>query len=71
MKCAAGAWAAGAAIAFGISWLRVIDGLGAAVWRGTAVDHTAMTLSLLASRGEAAMVASATPRARSRATART
>ncbi len=28
------AWAAGAAIAFGISWLRVIDGLGAAVWRG-------------------------------------
>ena len=27
-------WAAGAAIAFGISWLRVIDGLGAAVWRG-------------------------------------
>jgi len=30
------AWAAGAAIAFGISWLRVIDGLGAAVWRGVA-----------------------------------
>jgi S-DNA-T family DNA segregation ATPase FtsK/SpoIIIE len=28
------AWAASAAIAFGISWLRVIDGLGAAVWRG-------------------------------------
>ena len=28
------AWAASAAVAFGISWLRVIDGLGAAVWRG-------------------------------------
>jgi len=28
------AWAASVAIAFGISWLRVIDGLGAAVWRG-------------------------------------
>ncbi len=28
------AWAAGAGVAFGISWLRVIDGLGAAVWRG-------------------------------------
>ena len=27
------AWAAGVAVAFGISWLRVIDGLGAAVWR--------------------------------------
>jgi DNA segregation ATPase FtsK/SpoIIIE, S-DNA-T family len=27
------AWAASAAVAFGISWLRVIDGLGAAVWR--------------------------------------
>jgi len=28
------AWAASAAVAFGISWLRVIDGMGAAVWRG-------------------------------------
>ncbi len=28
------AWAASAAVAFGISWIRVIDGLGAAVWRG-------------------------------------
>ena len=28
------AWAASVAIAFGNSWLRVIDGLGAAVWRG-------------------------------------
>ena len=28
------AWAASAAVAFGISWLRVIDALGAAVWRG-------------------------------------
>ena len=28
------AWAASVAVAFGISWLRVIDGLGAAVWRG-------------------------------------
>jgi len=28
------AWAASAAVAFGISWLTVIDGLGAAVWRG-------------------------------------
>ncbi len=27
------AWAASAAVAFGISWLRVIDGMGAAVWR--------------------------------------
>ena len=27
------AWAASAAVAFGISWLQVIDGLGAAVWR--------------------------------------
>jgi S-DNA-T family DNA segregation ATPase FtsK/SpoIIIE len=26
-------WAASAAVAFGISWLHVIDGLGAAVWR--------------------------------------
>ena len=26
-------WAASAAIAFGISWLQVIDGMGAAVWR--------------------------------------
>jgi S-DNA-T family DNA segregation ATPase FtsK/SpoIIIE len=26
-------WAASAAVAFGISWLKVIDGLGAAVWR--------------------------------------
>jgi S-DNA-T family DNA segregation ATPase FtsK/SpoIIIE len=26
-------WAGAAAVAFGISWLRVIDGLGAAVWR--------------------------------------
>jgi len=26
-------WAASAAVAFGISWLRVIDGIGAAVWR--------------------------------------
>jgi S-DNA-T family DNA segregation ATPase FtsK/SpoIIIE len=30
------AWAAGAAIAFGVSWLRVIDGLGAAVWPASA-----------------------------------
>ena len=28
------AWAASAGVAFGISWLHVIDGLGAAVWRG-------------------------------------
>ncbi len=27
-------WAASVAVAFGISWLRVIDGLGAVVWRG-------------------------------------
>ncbi len=27
------AWGASAAVAFGISWLRVADGLGAAVWR--------------------------------------
>ena len=27
------AWAASAAVALGISWLRVIDGLGATVWR--------------------------------------
>ena len=26
-------WAASAAVGFGISWIRVIDGLGAAVWR--------------------------------------
>jgi S-DNA-T family DNA segregation ATPase FtsK/SpoIIIE len=28
------AWAASAAVAFGVSWLRIIDGLGAVVWRG-------------------------------------
>jgi S-DNA-T family DNA segregation ATPase FtsK/SpoIIIE len=28
------AWAGCVAVAFGVSWLRIIDGLGAAVWRG-------------------------------------
>jgi S-DNA-T family DNA segregation ATPase FtsK/SpoIIIE len=32
LLCLAG-WAGAAAVAFGLSWLRVIDGLGAAVWR--------------------------------------